>query len=139
MSTSTETVVHSKPFLIRRWPSLLAVILCAALLTIGNLPHYVIAVGIAGCAVVYVVWSQVNKQTRGRQWLGMALFGAITVAALFLDHRFAMYVMAAGLIGHGVWDVIHYHRREAVSRWYAELCAIVDVVMGLAVLALAVL
>lgn len=136
MSTSTETHVHSRPFWIRRWPSLLAVALCAALLAIGNIPHVSIAIAIAVCALVYVVWSQFTKQTRTRQWLGLAGFSVVAALALFLDHGIAMYVMAAGLIGHGMWDVVHYHRREAVSRWYAELCAVVDVVMGLAVLAL---
>lgn len=136
MSTSTETHVHSQPFLIRRWPSLLGVALSVTLLATNSLPHVGVAIGIAMCALVYVVWSQFTKQTRVRQWLGLAGFSVVAALALFLDHDIAMYVMAAGLIGHGVWDVVHYHRREAVSRWYAEFCAVVDVVVGLAVLAL---
>lgn len=143
MSTSTETIVtptseptHAHPFWARRWPSLLGLVLSGALVAFADLPHLGLAVAIAACALVYVVWSQFTGQTRTRQWLGLAGFTAVTALAVVLDHRFAMYVIAAGLLGHAAWDVVHYHRREAVSRWYAELCAVVDLVAGLSVLAM---
>lgn len=130
MSTSTETLPPTRPFWFRRWPSVLGIVATSILLAFGELRHDVAAITIAVCALIYVGWSQFTRQTRVRQWLGLVLFGAITVLALFLDHRFAMYVIAAGLFGHAAWDVVHYHRREAVSRWWAELCVVVDVILG---------
>lgn len=139
MSTPTANLTPSRPFLLRRWPTLVGVVGCAALLLIGGIPHIALAMAIATCALIYVVWSHVSRQTRARQWLALAGFGAVTALALALDHRYAMYVIAAGLIGHGVWDVIHYRRREAVPQWYAELCAVVDVIVGVSVIALTIL
>lgn len=137
MSISTEPLAPRRPFLLRRWPSLLAIAVCAPLLVFVELPHESLAVTVAACAVVYVVWSQFNRQHRVRQWLALAGFGAVTAAALLLDHRYAMFVIAAGLLGHAAWDVVHHRRRETVAPWYAELCAVVDVMLGAAVLALA--
>ena len=42
----------------------------------------------------------------------------------------ARYVLAAGWLGHGVWDLVHLRRRAVVSRSYAQWCGVVDIVMA---------
>lgn len=42
--------------------------------------------------------------------------------------------MAAGLIGHGIWDIVHYWANRVVARSYAEMCAVYDILLGAAIL-----
>src|SRR5215207_8052361 len=43
-------------------------------------------------------------------------------------------LVAIGLIGHAAWDAFHYARDRVVARSYAEFCAVVDLLVGAAVL-----
>ncbi|MDQ4031849.1 MAG: hypothetical protein M3332_06115, partial [Actinomycetota bacterium] len=50
------------------------------------------------------------------------------------------YVVAAGWIGHAIWDVAHHrdlnHHRAVgvVPRWYAESCFVLDLLIGASLL-----
>lgn len=71
------------------------------------------------------------------QALGMIGFGALASVALLVDPTLAAYLVSAGLIGHGIWDAVHYHRDAVVPRSYASFCGVLDIVLGVAVLILA--
>jgi hypothetical protein len=43
-------------------------------------------------------------------------------------------VVAAGLIGHGVWDLVHWRANAVVARSFSEFCWLFDVGLGVAVL-----
>lgn len=146
MSTRTETISRPtqtaephKPFWTRRWPSLAGLAVCAVIVLSGGFPLYVAAIGVAACALVYVVWSQFNHQRRGLQLVGMAIFGAVAAAALLVEPDVGMYIVAAGLVGHATWDLVHHRTKQSVPQWYAEFCAVIDYVMAATILVLPLL
>lgn len=48
-------------------------------------------------------------------------YGGVAVAALFLAPGVGLVLAGVALVGHGVWDVIHYRRNQVVHRSLAEL------------------
>jgi hypothetical protein len=68
------------------------------------------------------------------QTSGMFAFGAIGLAAIYVDPDLGGYLVATGLIGHGVWDIIHYWANKVAARSFAEWCAVYDILLGAAIL-----
>lgn len=66
----------------------------------------------------------------GLQLAGLALFGGLALAGLTAAPEAARYVLAAGWLGHGVWDLVHLRRDAVVSRSYAEWCGVLDVLIA---------
>lgn len=64
----------------------------------------------------------------------MLAFGAVAAVALFINPTVGAYLVAAGLIGHGIWDAVHYRRNVVVARSFAEFCAVLDIIAGAAVI-----
>ncbi|VDR39530.1 Uncharacterised protein [Tsukamurella paurometabola] len=87
-------------------------------------------------ALAFAVWSHL----RGRfadgvarlQLVGLALFGALSVAGLLAEPGLARYVVAAGWFGHGVWDLVHLLRDRVVARSWAQWCGVLDVLVAAA-------
>jgi len=71
------------------------------------------------------------------QATGMLGFGAIALAALYANLELGGYLVAAALIGHALWDAYHYLRNRVVARSYAEFCAVLDLLVGTAILVMA--
>ncbi|TQM32859.1 hypothetical protein [Nocardia bhagyanarayanae] len=89
-----------------------------------------VAAGAVGWAWAFdrldrVFWTQIA---------GTLVFVAIALAAQHTDPTAARYLVAAGWIGHGLWDFAHHRANRAVARSFAEFCAVVDVLIGAAVL-----
>jgi hypothetical protein len=68
------------------------------------------------------------------QSVSLVIFSGLALIALYLAPAAAVYLLAAGWIGHGVWDVIHLRRNAVVSRSFAEWCAVVDLLIGVELL-----
>jgi hypothetical protein len=68
------------------------------------------------------------------QIAGMLGFGAIALLALSVSPTLGGYLVAAALIGHAAWDVVHFRLNRVVARSYAEFCAVVDLLLGAAIL-----
>ncbi len=86
-----------------------------------------------GLALVYLIFGAARGQLRRPGVLmlhtgGLLGYGAIALLVLLLDPAVGHYVVAAGWIGHAIWDVAHHrdlsHHRAigVVPRWYAESC-----------------
>ncbi|MUN63460.1 hypothetical protein GMA12_09955 [Kocuria sediminis] len=73
------------------------------------------------------------------RWQPFAAVGfmALGLGALWLAPEAGRVLIAAGLIGHGVWDVVHWRRHAVVSRSLAEWCAALDLALGVGMLVLA--
>src|SRR5215218_11313917 len=71
------------------------------------------------------------------QAAGMLGFGAIALAALYANLELGGYLVAVALIGHALWDAYHYLRNRVVARSYAEFCAVLDLLVGTAILVMA--
>jgi hypothetical protein len=123
----------------RRWPVLVGLALLTGTIAggAGDLPAWLIL----AMALVYPAVGLVRRSIRGRsmvllQAAGLAVFAGISLLATFLvGQDTGAYVLAAGLVGHGVWDAFHHRANAVVWRWYAETCVVYDVLLAAAVLA----
>ena len=68
------------------------------------------------------------------QAAGMLVFGAGMLVALYVEPVLGGTLVAIGLLGHGTWDAYHYVCDRVVARSYAEFCAVLDLLVGAAVL-----
>jgi hypothetical protein len=68
------------------------------------------------------------------QAAAMLVFGAVMLVAAYVQPFLGGTLVAVGLIGHGAWDAFHYLRDSVVARSYAEFCAVLDLLVGAAVL-----
>lgn len=94
----------------------------------------VLAAAIAGVLVGAVIALVRSGGEIVTQSAAMLSFGAVAAVALYVDPTVGAYLVAAGLIGHGIWDIIHHRRNLVVSRAFAEFCAVLDVLAGAAVI-----
>lgn len=80
--------------------------------------------------VVYLAfWLRYAGTGRGlaTELAGAAIYWSIAWLAL----RRPPWVLAAGIAGHGLWDIAHYQRSFYVPDWYALACFVVDLGVGI--------
>jgi hypothetical protein len=119
------------------WAVLLAGV--AVLTVVPSTSQVVPSVGFLVAALVLLVVGVARGQWRssgglGLQTVGMLAFGSIVLAALYVEPDFGGYLVAFALLGHAAWDALHYLRDRVVARSYAEFCAVLDLLAGVAVL-----
>ena len=90
-------------------------------------------------ALVFLVVGVARRQLRkpgglALQTVGVLAFGSTVLVALYVDPEMGGYLVAFALIGHAGWDAYHYLRNRVVARSYAEWCAVVDLLLGAAIL-----
>lgn len=81
-------------------------------------------------------WRKQGSWGMPLQTAGMFAFGGLSVAVLFVSPALGSYLVAAGLIGHGLWDVVHHRANRVAARSFAEWCAVYDFVLGALILML---
>ena len=92
-------------------------------------------------AAIYLPIGAVRKQI-GRphvlwlETLGVIVFAALALGALYVDRQLAQFLLAAAFFGHAAWDFAHHRADKVVPRWYAEFCIVADVIIGVGILAL---
>jgi hypothetical protein len=105
---------------------------------LAGLPWWV-AVGIVAAGLVAIgLVIRAPRPALTAQTAALLGFGGLAVAALFLAPRAGMVLAGLALAAHAGWDVVHYRRNEVVPRSLAEFCILLDVPLGLALVALAV-
>lgn len=116
------------------WVVLLAAF-AALVLDLGiNLPAVFLV-----AALAFVVLGAARGQLRRPgvlplQAAGMLAFGATGLVALYVDPTLGGYLVAFTLIGHAAWDTVHFVQNRVVTRSYAECCAVIDLLVGAAIL-----
>ena len=97
-------------------------------------------VAIAGLGLVLVVVGLFRGTWRlpSNRWqlLAAAVFGAIAFTSVLVPPPITGILIAIGLIGHGIWDLVHHARNEVVSRRYSEFCAALDFALAIIVVVL---
>lgn len=98
---------------------------------------------VLGAALAFVLWGAARGRLRrpGALMLetaGMVGFTAIALAALSVDLDIGRYIVAAGWLGHAVWDAVHLRADKVVARSFAEWCAVFDLLRAVGVLVLPV-
>jgi hypothetical protein len=90
-------------------------------------------------ALIFLVLGVARGQLRNPgglplQTAGMLIFSAIGLLALYVTPTLGAYLLAGALIGHAAWDTVHFRLNRVVARSYAEFCAVVDLLLGVAIL-----
>ena len=90
-----------------------------------------LAILLGAIAAVYLGFAlQDGRRSAFRtEYIGMALFLTLATAALARD---SAWLLAAGYLGHGLWDAIHHRRAidTAMPWWYVPLCLGYDSVVA---------
>jgi len=123
------------------WPALGAsLIVIFGFGTLGIDPVAGLATVSAAVLVVGVAQRLWRRRTTPAtvQILGAVGFGTAALLALHVSPTLGGFLVGIGLLAHAVWDVIHYRRTIVVARSLAEFCAVLDTLVGLAVIALTV-
>lgn len=117
------------------WPALLVSVVAFGALQSQGTVDQVLAVTVVAAVVALVgavhADPQGSHRLLARQVVGYVLFAGVAVVALLAAPDVARWVLAAGWLGHGAWDLVHLRRREVVSRSYAEWCGALDVLVAL--------
>ncbi|MFI6108095.1 hypothetical protein [Streptomyces sp. NPDC051310] len=127
---------------LHRWPTLLALVVVAATFGDGLPPLEPLAWLLAIMPVCYLAFGLARGEFTGRgglgiQVAGLAGFGAVALAVLVSDGTAARYVLAAGWLGHAVWDFAHHRSGKVVPRGWSEWCCVVDLLGAVALVVLA--
>ena len=90
----------------------------------------------------FAILGLVRRRGSGRrevltQTLAFVGFSAVALTAMMSGTALAVALAAAVALGHGAWDVVHYMRDTVVSRSLTEACFVLDVGLGVALLATA--
>jgi len=122
------------------WPVL--VVMTAAVVALraaGVDPWPVLAGAAVALAGVGLLGGQLRRPGLYAAQAPAALgFVAVGVAAVAVPAGVGAYLAAAGLIGHAVWDAVHWRiGTRIVARSFAEWCAVLDLVLGAGILVLA--
>jgi hypothetical protein len=103
--------------------------------TWGVIPSVVFLVVALVFLVLGVARGQVQRPGGLRlQTVGMLAFGSTVLVALYVDPDLGGKLVGIAILGHAAWDAYHYLRDRVVTRSYAEFCAVVDLLLGVAIL-----
>lgn len=99
-----------------------------------------VGVGMAVVLVLLWVWAIARGRARDTGWftlqtVGMVGFGAVTVLAVLADPMLGGVLAGVGWLVHGFWDGYHFLRNRVVNRPWAEMCAVIDIPVGTALIA----
>lgn len=98
--------------------------------------------GAVGMTVLLaLVWllALLRGRAQDRPWftletVGVVFFGGLTIAAFVADARLAAVLAGIGWLMHGLWDAYHFAKDRVVSRTWSEMCAVVDIPVGAALI-----
>jgi hypothetical protein len=123
------------------WPvTVAATALMFGMVALGVEP----VLGMTAASTVVLVAGLIRRLLRGGdvpatgQIVGALGFGTAAVLALYVAPSLGGFVVGFGLVGHAVWDVFHHRLDIVVVRLLSEFCAVLDVLVGVAVIVLTV-
>jgi hypothetical protein len=113
------------------WPVLIASFALLVLLQLQSWVNPTVVILAVASAIAVVGF----RRPAGRAELllqtgGLVLFGGLALVGLVVAPEIARYVLAAGWLGHGLWDAVHLRRDAVVSRSYAEWCLVLDILIA---------
>jgi hypothetical protein len=77
-------------------------------------------------------WPPGDGLIQASGWLAFVLLALLSVA---VSPQVGKFVLAAGWLGHAVWDYYHWRADKGVSRSFAEWCGVFDLLGAIAILA----
>lgn len=123
----------------RRWPTLLGLATVPVFAVAAPDASWIGVLVLILAALAYPAFGRYRRHLHGRKVLlvqAAALVGFIGLATVLLlvDGTAGRLVLAAGFLAHAIWDFAHHRADLMVPRWYAEFCAVVDVLVAAALL-----
>jgi hypothetical protein len=113
------------------WPVLIASFVLLVVLQLQSWVNpTVVILALASAVAVVGLFRRPGRAELLLQTGGLVLFGGLALVGLLVAPEVARYVLAAGWLGHGVWDLVHLRRDKVVSRSYAEWCGVLDVLIA---------
>lgn len=97
------------------------------------------ATGMAFVLVPLWLWAVARRRftdvgTFSIQTGGAVGFGVLTLLCAAAQPRLGAVLAGIGFLAHGVWDAYHFTAGRVVSRPWSEFCAVVDLVVGAALI-----
>jgi hypothetical protein len=125
-----------------RWPTLLALALAVATFVDGLPPLELLAGLLVVMPLCYLLFGSLRGELRRPgilivQISGLVAFGVVALTAVAVDDTLGRYLLAAGWLGHAVWDFVHHRTGRVVPRAWSEWCCVVDASGALAMALLA--
>ncbi len=123
----------------RPWVAWAAIPASAGLIALGGLVDLApwTTLGLASVALVAVGLRLGSRPALAAETAALVAYGGVAVSALALAPRAGAVVAGLALMAHAVWDAVHLRRDVVVPRSLAEACVFLDVPLGAAVVALA--
>ncbi|MDO3703265.1 hypothetical protein Q3W71_16450 [Micromonospora sp. C28SCA-DRY-2] len=118
--------------------ALVVLVLATRLTSTGPVVELAVMVVIIVAAIVTGLIRRTWTRSDLYRWQPYAAvaFVAISLGALWLSPEAGRVLIAAGLVGHALWDLAHWRRHQVVSRSLSEWCGALDFTLGLGVLVL---
>jgi hypothetical protein len=90
--------------------------------------------------LVYGLLSSAARSYQGfpPQAIAMVGFGVATAVALGLNDDVGAYLLAAGLLGHALWDAHLYRTNKWVVRSMTEFCFVLDALLAVVIVSVTV-
>lgn len=125
----------------RRWAGLAGIGLAVAFAVLLPDAEWVGPAALILATAGYPVSGLLRGQLRGRNTVMLQLcaaagFAGFAICAVALGGSAGRYLLAATWFAHGVWDVAHHRADRMVPRWYAEACAVIDLLTAFALITL---
>ncbi|MER7470759.1 hypothetical protein [Micromonospora sp. NPDC000018] len=97
------------------------------------------ATGMAFVLVPLWLWAVARRRftdvaTFSIQTGGAVGFGGLTLLCAAAQPQLGAVLAGIGFLTHGVWDAYHFRVGKVVSRPWSEFCAVVDLVVGTALI-----
>ncbi|MEC4573845.1 hypothetical protein [Streptomyces virginiae] len=123
----------------RRWPTVIALALAALTFLDGRPAPEFLAGVLAAMPLFYLLFGVFRGELRrpgvlAAQLAGLVGFAAVALSAVVLNGILALLVLAAGWLGHAVWDAARYAKDRVAPRQWSEWCGVFDVCGALALL-----
>lgn len=113
---------------------LLGAVVCLRLLNLP--PEPVLAAAAVATTIVGLVRGSSRLWLPALQAPATMIFGGLAFVAVAAGSQIGSTLVAAGLLGHTVWDVIHLRARAIVAPSLAEWCAVLDTLIAICILVL---
>jgi len=129
--THSTHATHPVRTLAQRWPTLVALVLAALTFLDGGPSPEFLAGLLVTMPLFYLAFGAFRRELRPHRELVTQLaalvgFVAVALLALAASGTLALLVLAAGWLGHAVWDAAHFVRGRVAPRQWSEWCGVFD-------------
>ena len=121
------------------WVAWAAIPASAAVIALGGIADLEpwATLGLTSLVLVAVGLRLGSRPVLAAETAALVVYGGVAVSALALGPRAGAVVAGLALAAHAIWDAVHLRRDVVVPRSLAEFCVFLDVPLGAAVIALA--